>query len=105
MATDADKARLQETISEVLSEGGYASEIEAMRDLSITIAMSKLNGYERECERFRQKYGCSFEQMQRQLQDQTGQEDFQVEDDLLDWEYAWRALQHWQQRLDVLQNA
>jgi len=105
MATDTDKPRLQETISEVLSEGGYASEIEAMRDLSLTIALSKLNDYERECQRFRHKYGRSFEQMQQHIQDQKGQEDFQVEDDLLDWEFAWRSLKRWQLRLDVLQNA
>jgi len=105
MATDTDKARLQETITEVLIEGGYASEMEAMRDLAITIALSKLHSHERECERFRRKYGRSFEQMQRDVQRQEAQEDFQVEDDLLDWEYAWQALKHWQQRLDVLQNA
>ncbi|MFB6274066.1 MAG: hypothetical protein ABEL51_14345 [Salinibacter sp.] len=105
MPTDADPEKLRETIAAVLTEGGYASETEAMRDLSLTIALAKVSTYERECRRFQRKYGRSFEELRDQVERQTGDEDFQVDDDLLDWEFASRALTHWRNRLHVLQNA
>jgi hypothetical protein len=65
----------------------------------------KVSGYERECERFRHKYGQSLEGFRQQLEEMCGSEDFAMEDDLADWEFAERALLLWQKRVEILRRA
>ena len=40
-----------------------------------------------------------------QVEAMRGSEDFAMEDDLADWEFAARALQLWQQRVEILRHA
>ncbi len=68
------------------------------REHMILQAFSKLSRYQAECRLFEKKYGASFDKV-RQNQQHEGAEDFALEDDLLDWEYAQAALHWWQERL------
>lgn len=96
---------LSDTITKILAEGGFESEAEAMKDLSLTIALAKVSRYERECERFKRKYNLDFTDFLKRVQEKTGEEDFKEEDDLKDWEFAWRALSLWRERVEMLGNA
>ncbi|HHY39196.1 MAG TPA: hypothetical protein GX507_09760 [Clostridia bacterium] len=96
---------LNQVITRTLAEGGFASEKEATREISLMVALSKISKYERECAKFRKKYGQSFQEFQRKVNGTVGAEVFAEEDDLMDWEFAENALASWQKRLEVLRNA
>lgn len=97
-------AELSDTITRILAEGGFESEAEAMKDLSLTIALAKVSRYEREYERFKRKYNLDFTDFLRRIEGKIEEENFEEEDDLKDWEFAWRALNLWQERVKMLKN-
>lgn len=96
---------VQETIKETLSAGGFATSDAAVWEVSLTVALAKVSQYERECLGFRHKYGEPLESFQKRIEGMTGTEDFTMEDDLADWEFAERALELWQKRVEVLRRA
>ena len=98
-------AEVREVMAETLAAGGFPSVEAAAWEVSLTVALSKVSGYERECERFRHKYGRSLEVFRQQLEEMRGSEDFAMEDNLADWEFAERALQLWQKRVEILRRA
>jgi hypothetical protein len=52
-------AEVREVMAETLAAGGFPSVEAAVWEVSLTVALSKVSGYERECECFRHKYGQS----------------------------------------------
>jgi hypothetical protein len=96
---------VRETMVQVLSAGGFATPEAAAWEVSLTVALAKVSHYERECIGFRHKYGESLESFQKRVEDMTGTENFTMEDDLADWEFAERALELWRQRVEVLRRA
>lgn len=98
-------AEVREAMAEALAAGGFASVEAAAWEVSLTVALAKVSGYERECEQLRRKYGMSLEAFQRQVDAMSEHEDFAMEDDLADWQFAERALQLWQKRVETLRHA
>lgn len=96
---------VRETMAQVLAAGGFATPEAAAWEVSLTVALAKVSQYERECLSFRHKYGESLESLQKRVESMTGAEDFTMEDDLADWEFAERALELWQKRVEVLRRA
>lgn len=96
---------VRETITQVLSSSGFTNPEAAALEVSLTVALAKVSQYERECFGFRRKYSESLESFRERVQDVIGAEDFNIEDDLVDWEFAERALALWQQRVEVLRRA
>ena len=96
---------VRETMRQVLSAGGFATPDAAVWEVSLTVALAKVSHYERECLGFSHKYGESLESLQKRVEGMTGTEDFTMEDDLADWEFAERALELWQKRVEVLRRA
>ncbi|MGH8058743.1 MAG: hypothetical protein ACREOH_16140 [Candidatus Entotheonellia bacterium] len=92
-------------IAEALAAGGFPSIEAAAWEVSLTVALSKVSYYERECEQFRRKYGKPLEAFRTSVEELRDSEDFAVEDDLADWEFADRALQLWQKRVEILRHA
>ena len=105
MDTSEQPATLSKTIAKVLAEGGFESQEQAMRDLSLTIALTKVSRYERENETFKRKYNQSFIEFSQNVGENVEKEEFEEEDDLNDWEFAWRSLNLWQERAEMLRNA
>jgi len=95
-------AEVREVIAEALAAGGFSSLEAAAWEVSLTIALSKVSAYERECAHFRRKYDQPLEAFQKSIEAMRGDEDFVREDDLADWEFAERALQLWQKRVEIL---
>ena len=52
---------------------------------------------------FEQKYGCSFHEFRERIESQENEEDFQQEDDLMDWEFAMENLTLWTTRKKELE--
>jgi hypothetical protein len=96
---------VQETMAQVLSAGGFATPDAAAWEVSLTVALAKVSYYERECAGFRRKYGESLKSFQKRVEGMTGAEDFTMEDDLADWEFAEQALELWQKRAEILRRA
>ena len=96
---------VRETMAQVLSAGGFATPEAAAWEVSLTLALAKVSQHERECLGFAHKYGESLESLQKRVEGMTGAEDFTMEDDLADWEFAERALELWQKRVEVLRRA
>ncbi len=93
---------VRETMAQVLSAGGFATSEAAAWEVSLTVALAKVSHYERECEGFCHKYGESLESFQKRVEAMTGTEDFTMEDDLADWEFAEQALELWHKRVEIL---
>lgn len=91
------------TISELLAKGGQ-SESAALREHLIMIGMAKLSRYEAECSFFKNKYQETLASFKGKLS-KEGQEDFVMEDDMLDWEFADAALKWWRSQLEELKSA
>jgi hypothetical protein len=98
-------AEVREVMAEVLAAGGFSSLEAAAWEVSLTVALSKVSSYERECAHFRRKYDQPLEAFQKSIEEMRGNEDFSREDDLADWEFAERALQLWQKRVEILRHA
>jgi hypothetical protein len=98
-------SEVRAVMAEALAAGGFPSIEAAAWEVSLTVALAKVSSYERECAHFRHKYGTALVDFRRQVETLQGSEDFAVEDDLADWEFAEQALQVWQQRAETLRHA
>lgn len=93
------------TTTRVLLEEGYRSTDEIFRGWALMTAMARVEHYQAECELFQKKYEQSLAELERATHSMPGQEDFAVEDDLDDWEFADRALAWWQSKVKELRVA
>ena len=98
-------AEVRAAMAETLAAGGFPSVEAAAWEVSLTVALSKVSSYERECEYFRRKYNQPLAALRGSVEALSGSEDFVVEDDLADWEFAERALQLWHKRVEILRHA
>jgi hypothetical protein len=96
---------VREAMAEALAAGGFPTIEAAAWEVSLTVALSKVSSYERECAHFQRKYGKPLEAFRKSVEGVSGREDFAVEDDLADWEFAERALQLWHKRVEILRHA
>jgi hypothetical protein len=97
-------AEVRDVMAAALAAGGFSSLEAAAWEVSLTVALSKVSSYEWECAHFRRKYDQPLEAFQKSLEAMRGHEDFTREDDLADWEFAERALQLWQKRVEILRH-
>ena len=66
---------------------------------------SLFRAHEREWGAFRRKCGEPLIELRARAEGERGREDFAVEDDLADWEFAEAALAEWRDRAEVLRRA
>lgn len=85
-------ARFLRKVGPILREMGFANEKEALREQALLILLSKISRYKAECSLFEKKYGMSFEEFAA-LVESSDREDFEKEDDLLDWRFAKETLE------------
>jgi hypothetical protein len=100
--TPTKKRKTMTAIQTVLQKTAQ-TEQGIVREHLVFQALSKISRYQAECALFERKYGRPLSAMQQSTAAQT--EDFSLEDDLLDWEYADSALQWWQSCLQEFQRA
>ncbi len=92
-------------LTEVLFEEGYDSSEELIRDWTLMMALSRLEQYQAECEFFERKYNMTLEEFEHLAHEQKGQEDFEQEEDIEDWEFSAQALNWWQAKVEELHRA
>lgn len=103
MKTISIDKRTYDVIHHVLQEAGLGSEMEALKELALLSALAKIEKYEAESNFFKKKYNTSFEEFERGLNGQINQENFEMEDDYLDWKFAVEALIIWKKRKAALE--
>jgi len=93
------------TATEVLLNAGYHSTDELLQGWALMVALSKLDQYRAECEFFANKYQQSYAEFAQRVHGQTGREDFEQEEDLEDWDFAFHALNWWKTKVEELRFA
>jgi hypothetical protein len=94
-----------DSVEEVLLREGYRSSDDFMRDWALILALSKLERYRAEIDFFEKKYRMTFQEFESLLHDKKGQEDFQKEEDVEDWEFSISALSWWEEKVGELRSA
>jgi hypothetical protein len=92
------------TVAEILTEAGEKQDT-VLREHAVLVALSKVSRYEAECNGFISKHGQGFEAFRARIEAMENEESFEAEDDLLDWEFAHRALIRWGDRAQELRRA
>ena len=93
---------LLKSIHSVFLESHETDEEGALVEVSLMIAISKRDKYLSECRRFEDKYKTTFESLVSKVRAEKGKEDFEVEDDLNDWEFAVTSLKWWDSKVAEL---
>ena len=93
---------LLKSIHSVFLESHETDEEGALVEVSLMIAISKRDKYLSECRRLENKYKTTFENLMSRVRAEKGKEDFEVEDDLNDWEFAVTSLKWWDSKVAEL---
>jgi hypothetical protein len=80
-------------------------QILALVEWTLLLALSRLEQYKAEYESFERKYGMSLEKFEVFLHREKGVEGFYKEEDLEDWEFCFKALRWWEEKVKGLQRA
>lgn len=94
---------LDKLVESILKAEGFVDIREASVDYAKMIALGKISKYEAECNAFEKKYQTGFEEFKKRVEEKVGEEVFKEDDDLLDWEFVWDALNNWKQKLEFLE--
>jgi hypothetical protein len=92
------------TVTEILKQAGECED-HALREHATLLALSKMSRYESECALFEKKYKESFHAFKRRIAAMRNEENFEAEDDLMDWEFAHEALNWWKGKLEDIRHA
>ena len=82
---------IREEIKDVFSSVGVNDIASFIENEAIMMLLSKESKYRAEYNFFKDKYKAEFEEYEKKVRE-SKQENFEVEDDLMDWEFAYRAL-------------
>lgn len=69
-----------------------------LQGYALNLAQGKIHKYEAEDARFRKKYSCDFQKFRADIEAMENEENFEWEDDLMDWEFAVENLSVWRKR-------
>jgi UDP-glucose 6-dehydrogenase len=97
--------QVYEAIRSAALNAGMKDEVDFLRQSAYWIILGKLAKYEAEIHGFESKYACTFEEFESRLHRQDEAEDFEAEDDYLDWKYAHELYHQWQARKEILEHA
>jgi hypothetical protein len=79
------------------------SPVNLLKEYAMSVAYSKIDKYNAESTFFQRKYKCSFEEFRAKVDEMENEENFEWEDDLMDWEFAYQNLKYWKNKLSEIQ--
>ncbi|SMP48574.1 hypothetical protein SAMN06295888_10518 [Desulfonatronum zhilinae] len=91
------------TVVEILKQAGECED-HVLREHATLLALSKMSRYEAECALFEEKYAEPFHAFKERVRSMLNEEDFQMDDDLMDWEFAHTALSWWKDKLEEIRH-
>mgnify|MGYP006306391937 CR=1 FL=1 len=69
-----------------------------LQNYALNLVQGKIHKYEAEDAHFRKKYSCDFHKFRADIEAMEDEENFEWEDDLMDWEFAAENLSVWQKK-------
>ncbi|MCK5055601.1 MAG: hypothetical protein KAT34_03030 [Candidatus Aminicenantes bacterium] len=84
---------IKDELKEVFDSTGVTDIAAFIENEAIMMLLTKESKYRTEYNVFKDKYKSEFEEFDRKIKE-SGKEDFEVEDDLMDWEFAYHALKN-----------
>jgi len=79
--------------------------ITILKNYAVDMVTAKIQKYEAESKKFAEQYQCTYSQLKKKIESMKESEEFQLEDDFLDWQFAERNLKFWKQVLKNLKSA
>ena len=70
-----------------------------LKQYILNIIYGKINKYEAESFTFKKKYNCSFNEFKKKVENMENKECFEWEDDLMDWEFAYKNMKYWKSKI------
>ena len=92
------------TIDEILKKTGQ-TESSIVREHLLLTALSKLSRYEAECAQFEKDKGQPLDSFKMNIMERKCEEDFEEEDELMEWEFANTAYRWWKTQIEELNRA
>ncbi|MCK4763212.1 MAG: hypothetical protein KAW12_13530 [Candidatus Aminicenantes bacterium] len=74
------------------------------KDAAFLFILARIDQYKGEKEFFDNKYKRNFYEVEQEAHAVKGKEDFQLEEDLEDWEFAIKSLEYWTKEYQKLRN-
>ncbi len=92
---------INEAVEDVFRSFGISDMSAILENEAIMLLLTKEFRYRAEYNQFKKKYNSEFEDFKTQVEI-SGKEDFAVEDDLMDWEFASNALKMIEEKKRIL---
>jgi hypothetical protein len=90
------------TVADLLHSFHYANIEEAGYEMMLLRAQSQYADYLSEIRKFEKKYRMKFEDFQTKMEETMYEEDFEKEDDYMDWKFAQDAAGYWKEKIAEL---
>ena len=90
-------------LKDILADLGFSSIEKAASQHAKLFLMGKISKYQAEDNFYINKYSTDFETFSKKVSE-SPIEDFEHDDDLMDWEFAVTALKNLQRDIEVLEN-
>ena len=98
MSTDIkEKFEISDMLRNIYMEM-EVSPIGLLKNYALNLILNKINKYEAENAFFEKKYGCKYEEFKHKVESMEKEENFEWEDDLMDWEFAFENFRYWQNK-------
>ena len=78
------------------------SPVGILRNYALNLIYGKVSKYEVEIRTFEKKYRCSFEEFKNKIELMDNEENFEWEDDFMDWQFASENLLYWKKKMDEI---
>ncbi len=84
-------SKFTENAEAIISQFGFKNLKSFIKNQALLMLMAKIEKFEAENRRFEAKYHSSFNEFKINMEEMRGMEDFEKEDDYLDWRFAVEA--------------
>jgi hypothetical protein len=91
-----------QSLNNIITNLGYSSIEDAAKKHAYMIVMSKISKYESEYNHFKKKYDCEYPVMEKEISKVDQSENFEIEDDLLNWRFAYEQLINYKDQISKL---
>lgn len=94
-----------ETSEGIITQLGFKDIKAFIKNQALIMMLAKLDKYESENNFFERKYRMSFEDFQRKIEELKDDEDFEEDNDYLDWRFAKEAINGLRKQKQELEHA
>ena len=98
-------SKFAENTEAIISQFGFKDLKSFIKNQALLMLVAKIDKFEAENRRYEARYKTSFTDFRKKMEEMHGMEDFDKEDDYLDWQFAVEARERlYKQKLE-LENA